>query len=60
MFSSFFARSTGWYRASDGIEERDNALIISRLCALQWIAVLYDHVVPNSLKSEVSIGTTVL
>jgi hypothetical protein len=46
--------STGWYRASDGIEERDNALILSRLCALQWIVVLYEYVVPNSLKAEVS------
>ena len=49
--------STGWYRASDGVEERDNALILSRLCALQWIVVLYEHVVPNSLKAEVNIIT---
>lgn len=44
--------STGWFRSSDGVEERDNALILSRLCALQWVVVLYDHVVPDSLKSE--------
>ncbi|KAL3786223.1 hypothetical protein HJC23_002474 [Cyclotella cryptica] len=44
--------STGWYRASDGIEERDNSLILSRLCALQWLVVLYEYVVPNSLKAE--------
>jgi len=44
--------STGWFRASDGVEERDNALILSRLCALQWVVVLYEHVVPNSLKAE--------
>ena len=44
--------STGWFRASDGVEERDNALILSRLCALQWVVVLYEHVVPDSLKAE--------
>jgi len=44
--------STGWFRASDGVEERDNALILSRLCALQWVVVLYEHVVPNSLKAD--------
>ena len=44
--------STGWFRASDGVEERDNALILSRLCALQWAVVLYEHVVPNSLKAD--------
>ena len=47
--------STGWYRASDGVEERDNALILSRLCALQWLVVLYEYVVPNSLKAEVRL-----
>jgi len=44
--------STGWFRSSDGVEERDKALILSRLCALQWVVVLYEHVVPDSLKSE--------
>ncbi|KAL7443113.1 hypothetical protein ACHAXM_008659 [Skeletonema potamos] len=44
--------STGWFRASDGVEERDNALILSRLCALQWVVVLYEHVVPSTLKAE--------
>ncbi|KAL7537668.1 hypothetical protein ACHAXR_007987, partial [Thalassiosira sp. AJA248-18] len=47
--------STGWFRASDGVEERDNALILSRLCALQWVVVLYEFVVPNSLKAEYSM-----
>jgi len=47
--------STGWFRASDGVEERaDNALILSRLCALQWVVVLYENVVPSSLKPEFS------
>lgn len=53
--SLLFRFSTGWYRASDGVEERDNALILSRLCALQWLVVLYEYVVPNSLKAEVRI-----
>ena len=44
--------STGWFRASDGVEERDNALILSRLCAMQWVVVLYDYVVPTSLKAD--------
>jgi len=44
--------STGWFRASDGVEERDNALILSRLCALQWVVVLYEYVVPTSLKAD--------
>lgn len=44
--------STGWYRASDGVEERDNSLILSRLCALQWVTVLYEYVVPNSLRES--------
>jgi len=33
-----------------GTEE--SMVIMSRLCALQWIAVLYEYVVPHSLKSE--------
>ena len=44
--------STGWFHASDGVEERDNALILSRLCALQWVIILYDNVVPNAIKAD--------
>ncbi|KAL3784627.1 hypothetical protein ACHAW5_003428 [Stephanodiscus triporus] len=44
--------STGWFHSSDGVEERDNALILSRLCALQWVVVLYESVVPNALKAD--------
>jgi hypothetical protein len=44
--------STGWFHASDGVEERDNALILSRLCALQWVVVLYENVVPVALKAD--------
>jgi hypothetical protein len=45
--------STGWFRASEGTEERDDAMMMSRLCALQWVTVLYENVVPDSLKAEV-------
>ena len=46
--------STGWYRASrDGAEEREERqMILGRLCALEWVVVLYEHVVPNSLKER--------
>ena len=44
--------STGWFHGSDGVEERDNALILTRLCALQWVVVLYENVVPNALKAD--------
>ena len=44
--------STGWFHASDGVDERDNALILSRLCALHWVVVLYENVVPENLKAD--------
>lgn len=45
--------STGWFRASTGTyDDRDDAIMMSRLCALEWIIVLYDYVVPDSLKAE--------
>ena len=45
--------STGWFRASTGTyDDRDDAIMISRLCALEWIIVLYEYVVPDSLKAE--------
>jgi len=45
--------STGWFRASTGTyDDRDDAIMMSRLCALEWIIVLYEHVVPDSLKAE--------
>jgi len=45
--------STGWFRASSGTyEDRDDATMMSRLCALEWVIVLYDYVVPDSLKAE--------
>lgn len=51
--------SAGWFRTgiengdSDDSDHSDDALMMSRLCALQWIVVLYDSVVPNTLMSEV-------
>ena len=45
--------SPGWFRAS--VDEReDESTIMSRLCALEWIVVLYESVVPDALKAEVS------
>jgi hypothetical protein len=44
--------STGWFRASTGTYDDRDDTMMSRLCALEWIIVLYDHVVPNSLKAE--------
>ena len=50
--------SAGWFRASEDnggsrSEDRDDAVVMSRMCALQWIVVLYENVVPGSLKAEV-------
>lgn len=43
--------STGWFRASkDTNEEKQTTK--SRLCALEWITVLYESVVPDVLKAE--------
>ena len=47
----------GWFRASSDIRDRkDEAMVMSRLCALDWVSVLYDHVVPTLLKSDVSLA----
>lgn len=46
--------TSGWFRASSDLRERnDEAMVMSRLCALDWITVLYDHVVPTLLKADV-------
>jgi hypothetical protein len=45
--------SPGWFRAS--VDEReDESTMMSRLCALEWVVVLYESVVPDALKAEVS------
>ena len=50
--------STGWFRThgednEDG-ETTGHEYILSRLCALDWIVLLFECVVPDSLKDEVS------
>jgi len=46
--------SPGWFRASnDKTERNEESMVSSRLCALHWIIVLYESVVPDPLKAEV-------
>ena len=46
--------SQGWFRASDDTREADaDSMMMSRLCALHWVIVLYESVVPDVLKAEV-------
>ena len=43
----------GWFRSSSGAKQNtESSMIRSRLCALDWIVVLYDHVVPLLLKAD--------
>jgi hypothetical protein len=44
--------SPGWFRASAD-EREDESTMMSRLCALEWVVVLYESVVPDALKAEV-------
>lgn len=47
--------SSGWFRASNDTKDRnETSMVASRLCALHWIIVLYESVVPAALKAEVS------
>jgi hypothetical protein len=47
--------SRGWFRASNDTKDRsDDSMIMSRLCALHWVIVLYESVVPDVLKADVS------
>ena len=47
--------SQGWFRASRDTKEVDiDSMVMSRLCALHWIIVLYESVVPDVLKADVS------
>lgn len=50
--------STGWFRASKDTTKtyEEDATAKSRLCALNWITVLYASVVPDALKAEVRNG----
>ena len=45
--------SPGWFRASND-ERGDVSTMMSRLCALDWVVVLYESVVPDALKADVS------
>jgi hypothetical protein len=45
--------SPGWFRTSDDTQN-DESMMLSRLCGLQWVIVLYESVVPDLLKAEVS------
>ena len=47
--------SQGWFRASDDTKEEDvDSMTMSRQCALHWVIVLYESVVPDVLKADVS------
>ena len=47
--------SQGWFRASVDTKEDDiDSMMMSRLCALHWIIALYESVVPDVLKADVS------
>jgi hypothetical protein len=49
--------SRGWFRASNDTKDRsDDSMIMSRLCALHWVIVLYESVVPDVLKADVSLN----
>mmetsp|Transcript_57459 Transcript_57459/g.66364 ORF Transcript_57459/g.66364 Transcript_57459/m.66364 type:complete len:1069 (+) Transcript_57459:501-3707(+) len=45
--------SQGWFRASNDTKEANvDSMMMSRLCALHWIIVLYESVVPDVLKAD--------
>jgi hypothetical protein len=47
--------SQGWFRSSDDTKEENvDSMMWSRLCALHWVIVLYESVVPDVLKADVS------
>ena len=47
--------TAGWFRSSrDTTERSDETMVMSRLCALHWVIVLYESVVPDPLKADVS------
>jgi len=50
--------TAGWFRASrDSYQIDTEAMVASRLCALHWVIVLYESVVPDPLKADVSRNT---
>ena len=53
--------SQGGFRASkDTKEENVDSMTMSRLCALHWVIVLYENVVPDILKADVSLKSQAL
>lgn len=45
--------SQGWFRASNDTKQDDmDSMMMSRLCALHWVIVLYENVVPDVLKAD--------
>ena len=47
--------TAGWFRSSRDNDAIDvESMIMSRLCALHWVIVLYESVVPDPLKADVS------
>jgi hypothetical protein len=48
--------TAGWFRTSKNPTERnEEAMVLSRLCALHWVIVLYESVVPDPLKAHVRV-----
>ena len=45
--------SPGWFRSADKVRN-DEGMVLSRLCALHWVIILYESVVPHLLKADVS------
>jgi hypothetical protein len=53
--------SQGWFRKSEDTKEANvDAMMWSRLCALHWVIVLYESVVPDVLKADVRLGYGIL
>ncbi len=51
--------STGWFRCNDDSDDEgysEYVNIASRLCALEWVKILFEYVVPISMKDEVRIS----
>jgi hypothetical protein len=51
--------TAGWFRSSQDntvkeSRQSDDSIVMSRLCALHWVIVLYESVVPDPLKADVS------
>lgn len=56
--------SRGWFRgpvandAGNKYRDDDDSITMPRLCALHWVIVLYESVVPDELKADVSSKCT--